>query len=897
MMDLQTFAGSKAAPFPVNGFELAADLGPTRDRQIVAAALGGGVRPWSWVQVPLEGGRGYFEVASDYLALGNESNWTRVPIGGPSAQVIAEYFQACLPCAFMVDLIWKAADVKLTPQPFQDLSGMTTTRRFAEHNALIEKQRNGRNGLIAGCKKDVVVSNRLLTYPQAVCIYGWHQSNGKPIQPVSTAHREWWYTDYSHGIRLINRQMVLDGQTVDVEAVLRDPARAHVLTGGKEYAARTQQNDAVLQVTRYNTALLGGEVSAPPQVQQPASVAPQTTEPARAPAAESARAPDPTTANSDLGVRALDWCLHELQSGVKEEPPGSNAGARIAEYFRPARRRANGGLIGISSGDWCAVAQSAAMAAVARAGEPVPHGYRAAVWELREDANESGAWVPVEDLRSARYQLQRGDLLVWSRGQPGSKLGHVSRVDVPPAGNGDVVTVGGNENNAWTRRTRSLGEAELQGAIKYRDYRRIDFDEKRPALPAQPPVQRVNFVQPAAPAPRAPEQPSSATSPNETIDRILTADGWMRFEEDYLPRVVTGENGHAHPEALKAQAVASRTYVLRAMRDDRSIGRTVPVPNSQKFQVYSRGAFPQCIAAVEATRGEVARYQGRLVIANYVAGALWVNGRPGNDPTNTERWVTYNEGRTGKSVLPTKLSHTGRSDNRGCMSQNGADWLARAGRTYKEILRFFYGADLELGSDQKQPAKEGAVIMMPAVHIQNVMPRQPIVQNAFVRRSSVVMPRNGIEALAASNGPMPMPAPAPAPRANMAGAPRIAVGSDPLQMELEAVRVEMEGLNDQMGKAGQPFGDQWGLYVQSFNVFFQRNYQNTPDRQADAMQTAFKYREGIKQWAYALAVRMEQMKSSKYEGKTHPDGFPVLPTLGLVALVGAAAVMVTMASK
>lgn len=456
MIDLQTFAGANSSPpFQVSGFELAGDLGPTRERQIVAAILGGGVRPWSWLRVPLQGGRGYFEATSDYLALGNESNWTRVPIGGPAAQIIADYFQACLPCAFMVDLIWKAADVKLAPQPFQDLSGMATTRRFVEHNALIEKQRNGRNGLIAGCKKDLVVSNRLLTYPQAVCIYGWHQNDGKPIQPLSTAHREWWYADYSHGVRLIKRQMVLDGKTVDVEAVLRDPANAHVLTGGTNYAALTRQNDAVLQVTRYKTEFLGGEVPAPSQVPQQASVAPQTIAPQTTvpgPVDESARAPDPATANSDLGVRALEWCLNELRSGVKEEPPGSNAGPRIADYFQPARRRANGQLIGISSGDWCAVAQSAAMVAAARAGEPVPHGYRAAVWELREDANESGAWVPVEDLRSGRYQLQRGDLLVWSRGQPGSRLGHVSRVDVPPVANGDVVTVGGNENNAWTRR-------------------------------------------------------------------------------------------------------------------------------------------------------------------------------------------------------------------------------------------------------------------------------------------------------------------------------------------------------------------------------------------------------------------------------------------------------------
>ncbi|MDC3988680.1 SpoIID/LytB domain-containing protein [Polyangium jinanense] len=189
-----------------------------------------------------------------------------------------------------------------------------------------------------------------------------------------------------------------------------------------------------------------------------------------------------------------------------------------------------------------------------------------------------------------------------------------------------------------------------------------------------------------------------SVAPEEQRDRVLTVDGWMLFEEDYLPRVVTGENGHAHPEALKAQAIAARTYVLRAMRDHKALGRTVPIINSQKFQVYARSAFASCVAAVADTRGILARYQGSLILGNYVAGALWTTGKPGADPTHTERWVTYNEGKTGRFVQPTRLSDTRRADNRGCMGQNCADWLARNGRRCPEILRFFYGADLELGA-------------------------------------------------------------------------------------------------------------------------------------------------------------------------------------------------------
>jgi hypothetical protein len=219
--------------------------------------------------------------------------------------------------------------------------------------------------------------------------------------------------------------------------------------------------------------------------------------------------------------------------------------------------------------------------------------------------------------------------------------------------------------------------------------------------------------------------------PEEQRDRVLTVDGWMRFEEDYLPRVVTGENGHAHPEALKAQAIAARTYVQRAMRDHRALGRTVPIINSQKFQVYARSAFASCIAAVVDTRGIVARYQGRLVLGNYVAGALWTSGKAGADPTHTERWVTYNEGKTGRFVQPTRLSDTRRADNRGCMGQNCADWLARSGRRYPEILRFFYGADLDLGATVGTNSTSSTLPTKPAVERSDPIPGLAVAAAVF----------------------------------------------------------------------------------------------------------------------------------------------------------------------
>src|SRR5262249_54006644 len=153
----------------------------------------------------------------------------------------------------------------------------------------------------------------------------------------------------------------------------------------------------------------------------------------------------------------------------------------------------------------------------------------------------------------------------------------------------------------------------------------------------------------------------------------------------------------ADAEALKAQAIAARTYVLRAMRDNPSLGTEAhPLVNSESFQTYAANANQASAAATRATAGMTATWSGELIQANYVAGALrQEDGALGDDPTGTEHWVTYNEGLSGADVRPTPLSGR-RSDNRGCMSQNGADYLSRHGYNALQILRYYYGADLQV---------------------------------------------------------------------------------------------------------------------------------------------------------------------------------------------------------
>ncbi|MEC7762366.1 MAG: hypothetical protein VX874_10710 [Pseudomonadota bacterium] len=167
-------------------------------------------------------------VTPDYLALGSDRDFVRVPLGLPAAASIAGRFGMLLPTSRMVDAIYAQASVKLSPKPMQAGPQMSSTAYFVQHNQTIEAQRGGRAGLISGHKKDVVMANRMASNPGRVAIYGWHRSNGNPIQPVSTVHGA-SYADYSHGIRLVSRTAYLNGRAVDLEDLLSSSRYAYLL--------------------------------------------------------------------------------------------------------------------------------------------------------------------------------------------------------------------------------------------------------------------------------------------------------------------------------------------------------------------------------------------------------------------------------------------------------------------------------------------------------------------------------------------------------------------------------------------------------------------------------------------------------------------------------------------
>lgn len=221
---------------------LGEESGSDRDRLVTAELLSGNLpdqlRELTPVTLSGRDGGGRLRsvtvcVMPDYLAVGSDKDFVRLPMGLPTAAQIADSFGFLLPTTRIVDAVFAQAGARLAPRPMPAGERMRTTTYFRQHNETVERQRSSlhtaQSTLIAGQKKDLVLSNALRNRPGRVAIYGWHRGVGEPIQPLSTVHGA-MYADYSHGVRLVSRTAFVDGQAVALTDLLADPAYAALLS-------------------------------------------------------------------------------------------------------------------------------------------------------------------------------------------------------------------------------------------------------------------------------------------------------------------------------------------------------------------------------------------------------------------------------------------------------------------------------------------------------------------------------------------------------------------------------------------------------------------------------------------------------------------------------------------
>ena len=166
-------------------------------------------------------------VTSDYLSIGNDKDYVRMPMNPLTAQKIADKYDCSLITRKMVNDIWKQSTIKLQPLPWgppYDASMMSTSR-YGIHNQRIQDQLKDKDiaALISGQKKDVVLTN--LFSPnnpnKKLALYGWIQTNGQAIQPLPGNHED-TYADYSHGIRLVANDVMVNEKPMRIQDVFKD---------------------------------------------------------------------------------------------------------------------------------------------------------------------------------------------------------------------------------------------------------------------------------------------------------------------------------------------------------------------------------------------------------------------------------------------------------------------------------------------------------------------------------------------------------------------------------------------------------------------------------------------------------------------------------------------------
>lgn len=177
-----------------------------------------------------------YYVLPDYFCIGSNDDFFYIPMTPILAQKVADLTKCSLPTKRIVDQVYKNAIVKLEPKPISPTKAMTTVPVFLAHSDTVNKQlkpiilKHIASDLTTGNKKDIIISNKIYgEKTDRVVIYGWHKLDGKPIQPVYNKHTHTW-ADYSHGVRLIQNKVWVNGKKTTIDKVLSDKGLCTLLS-------------------------------------------------------------------------------------------------------------------------------------------------------------------------------------------------------------------------------------------------------------------------------------------------------------------------------------------------------------------------------------------------------------------------------------------------------------------------------------------------------------------------------------------------------------------------------------------------------------------------------------------------------------------------------------------
>lgn len=173
------------------------------------------------VPVAAGGHQGVVYVTGWHLAVGTDEDPLHAPVKVQTAQRIANALGMLLPTRFVVDATERAPGVTIISiSPFS--SARSSTATYAQSSAAIERKRAGRTGALRGYAKDYLTAPTIARHPGKFRLYGARWGSGARVQGDEWPH-SYSYVDYSQIPSFMAPRMLVDGQEMATEEVLRHP--------------------------------------------------------------------------------------------------------------------------------------------------------------------------------------------------------------------------------------------------------------------------------------------------------------------------------------------------------------------------------------------------------------------------------------------------------------------------------------------------------------------------------------------------------------------------------------------------------------------------------------------------------------------------------------------------
>ena len=218
---------------------------PARDAAILDAVKQQGAEiRWAFVRSTYQGHEGEFRVFADAMKI----QGVRVTLTAAGQQRVADALGCMLLTLKLADLIWAQRQVTLAPMPMSatqhDLIVMGTVARMIEYSQKIDTAiaalPSPPEGIVSTVGKHWVIDDALAlpAHKGMAENYGWHNTRSGPpcatpaggagcrvLQDPGWRH-DLGHTDYSQNCVLVSRECRIDGASMDLAAVLRDPVLA-----------------------------------------------------------------------------------------------------------------------------------------------------------------------------------------------------------------------------------------------------------------------------------------------------------------------------------------------------------------------------------------------------------------------------------------------------------------------------------------------------------------------------------------------------------------------------------------------------------------------------------------------------------------------------------------------